>query len=216
MIETLDYSKIAYPIEGIPMTEKVIMKFSDLMTQADILDREDDLPLGVSADVVLRYLIYMFASGSPVKTAFPDILMRKQYVLKKLKIEASDGDGYSEMCLMSEDWIVNRFITFTRIQCSEDYGILSTAEILMARTQDMIIKTKDLGKAGDLDKYRKDLEGWRAMLVEARARILQEETSIVLQKGVTFSVKAETLGIMPEEYSRVYREKREVFPEIIP
>jgi hypothetical protein len=80
----------------------------------------------------------------------------------------------------------------------------------------MIIKTKDLGKAGDLDKYRKDLEGWRAMLVDARARIMQEETSIVLQKGITFSVKAETLGIMPEEYSRVYREKKEVFPEIIP
>lgn len=216
MKDILDYSKIAYNIEVIPIGEKVILHFGDLMSQAHIFDRDSDLPEGVDGDLVLRYLIYMFAPNTPVRQSFPDILMRKNYVLKKLGIQAEEKSGYSEMCLMSEQWILDRFIAFTRIQCSEDYGILATAEILMARTQETIVSTKDLGKAGDLDKYRKDLQGWREMLVEARARIMQEETSIVLQKAIMFSVKSETLGIQPEEYSRVFREKKEVFPDIIP
>ena len=81
MKETLDYSKIVYNIEVIPMGERVINYFDDLLTQAHILDREDDLPKGVDADIVLRYLIYMFAPQTPVKSAFPDILMRKKNYL---------------------------------------------------------------------------------------------------------------------------------------
>ena len=57
----LDFSKISYNIEGIPDDESVIYRFSDLANQAHILDRSDDLPEGVSADKVVRYLIYMFA-----------------------------------------------------------------------------------------------------------------------------------------------------------
>jgi hypothetical protein len=45
---------------------------------------------------------------------------------------------------------------------------------------------------------------------------MNDETSITLQKAITFSVRAENLGIQPEHYSRIWREKKEIFPEIIP
>jgi len=67
-------------------------------------------------------------------------------------------------------------------------------------------------KAGDYGKYREDLEKWRLTLVQARERILKEESSIRAQRAVTFSVKAQNMGISPEEVARVFREKKEVFP----
>ena len=45
---------------------------------------------------------------------------------------------------------------------------------------------------------------------------MNDEVSITLQKAITFSVRAENLGIQPEHYARVWREKKEIFPDIIP
>jgi len=214
----LDFTKISYNIEGIPDDEAVIYRFSDLASQAHILDRSDDLPEGVSADKVVRYLIYMFAPGTPVKDAYPDINQRKRYTLNKLNIMVDDTDpenGYAQLCMMNVDWAVERYITFTRLQCSEDYSIMSTADIRIAALQRALL-TQPVDRSNDDKNFQAGLESWRQTLVDARSRIMNDEVSITLQKAITFSVRAENLGIQPEHYARVWREKKEIFPEVIP
>lgn len=214
----LSYDKIAYNIENIPETEKCIEHFPDLMTQAHVFEA-DDVPEGVSTDKVLRYLIYMFAPHTPVRDAFPSIDKRKKYVLNKLNIlgdeENEINEGYSDMCLMKSSWIILRFLAFTRLQKSEDYGIMATAELRMAELQKALL-TVGIDKSTDDTNYQKGLEGWRVQMVAARDRIMAGESSLVLQQSITFSVRADTLGISIEEVARVFREKGEVFNEIIP
>jgi hypothetical protein len=215
----LDFSKIAYNIENIPEEESVVHRFSDLASQAHIFDRSDDLPSGVDADKVLRYLIYMFAPGTPVREAYPDINQRKRYTLNKLNIVVDENDttdeGYVQLCLMNAEWAVDRYIAFTRLQCSEDYSIMSTADIRIAALQRALL-TQPVDRSNDDKNFQEGLERWRQTLVSARTRIMNEESSVMLQKSITFSVRAENLGIQPEHYSRVWREKKEIFPEIIP
>jgi hypothetical protein len=214
----LDFSKIAYNIEAIPEGQAVIYGFSDLASQSHVFDRSDDLPHGVDADKVLRYLIYMFAPGTPVRDAYPDINQRKRYTLNKLNIVIDENDtdeGYAQLCLMNATWAVERYIAFTRLQCSEDYSIMSTADIRIAALQRALL-TQPVDKSGDDKNFQEGLERWRQTLVDARGRIMNDETSITLQKAITFSVRAENLGIQPEYYARVWREKKEIFPDVIP
>lgn len=213
----LDFSRSVYPIEDIPDHESVVERFSDLMSQAHVF-MNPDMPKGVDADKVMRYLIYMFGPGTPVQKALPDLAQRKQYVLKKLGLLESDDketEGYSGLCLMNEDWAIERFICFTRLSCSEDYLMMNTAELQIAAMQRGILSTS-VSKAAEYKAYQEGLEKWRQTLVDARTRVMNEEISLVLQRSVTFSVRAETLGIRAEEYSRIWRDKREIFPEIIP
>lgn len=213
----LDYSRIAYPIEGIPDDEQVIEKFPDLLSKADVFCR-DDVPEGVDTDKVLRYLIYMYAPGTPLDE-IPDIPARKNYVLKKLGImEGDDEDvlsGYGEMCAINKPWIVERFITFTSFHCSIDYGIMHTAMIRVQTIQKALL-TAEIDKSTDDSNYQKGLEGWRVKYEEARERITKGEQSVILQRAMNFMISAKTLGISPEEFSRVWREKKEIFPEVIP
>lgn len=214
----LDYSRIAHNIDNIPDSEKVIDHFSDLSSQAHVLDREDDLPDGVEADKVLRYLILMFSPNTPVRDAYPDINQRKKYCLLKLNLLSGDdaaSDGYSQMCMMNEEWIIERFITFTRLFCSEDYTIMATAEARIEAMQRSLM-TLDSSKSQDDKNYQEGLERWRKTLVDARNRIMNDESSIVLQRSITFSVRSESLGLEPESWSRVWREKKDIFTEVIP
>lgn len=211
----LDFSKIAYNIENVPEDDDVIDRFPDLGLKGDVFMREDDLPSGVTADKVLRYLIYMFAPGTPVRDAFPDINQRKKYTLNKLNIDLDIDEGYTELCMMNAAWAVERFIVFTRLQCSEDYGIMETGLQRSAALQTALL-TQSIDKSNDDKNFQEGLERWRDTVVRARERIMQDETSLVLQKGITFSASTASLGIQPEEYTRVWREKREIFPEIVP
>src|SRR5690606_12903526 len=176
-----------------------------------IFAREDDLPEGVDADKVMRYLIYMFAPNTPLRAYFPDIHNRKRYVLKRLGISADEDvptDGYGQMCLMNQPWIIERFIAFTRLHCSEDYAIMATAELRINALMRKLMEA-EIDKSSDDTNYQKGLESWRATIAECRKRIMQDESSIALQRSITFSVKAETLGLKPEEYSRVWREHKD-------
>lgn len=211
----LDFSRIAYFIEDAAEEENVIDRFSDLKLQAEVFEAEDDLPEGVSADKVLRYLIYMYAPNSPIKDAFPDINNRKKYTFNKLNIDHEEVVGYSELALMNQEWAIKRFVAFTRLQCSEDYGLLETSLQRMATLQAAIL-SQAVDKSTDDKNYQEGLERWRTTGSAARSRIMQDETSVTLQKAVTFSASASSLGIRPEEYTRVWRDKKELWNEIIP
>lgn len=210
----LDYSRIAYNIESIPEGEKCIEHFPDLMTQAHIFEA-DDLPEDVDSDKVLRYLIYAFAPGTPLRNAIPHLDKRRKFILGKLNLLAEAQGGYGEMCLINKPWIIERFIAFTRLQQSEDYAILSSAEVMIDKIQRKLLDV-DIDKAGDSVKYNNDLEAWRKTFSEARERIMNEEKSVELARGITFSVKAESLGLSPEETAKVWRATGKIFEDVIP
>lgn len=211
----LDFSKIAYNIEDIPEHEDVLDRFSDLALQSHVFGRSDDLPDGVSADKVLRYIIYMFSPGTPVTSAFADIDKRKKYVLFKLNIDLEEMPYYAGMCLMNEPWAVDRYIAFMQMQCSEDFGVFSSALIMMTNIQREMLVTK-FDKTTDFKNLQGGLESWRDTAVSARERLMHDESSLVLQKAITFSATASGLGIQPEEYTRVWRDKKEIFPDVVP
>lgn len=213
-----DFSVTPYNIEAIPDGDSVVAHFSDLQLLAHVFAREDDLPEGVDPDKVMRYLIYMFSPNTPLRAYFPDINNRKRYVLQRLNISADEGvetDGYGQMCLMNKPWIIERFIAFTRLHCSEDYAIMATAELRIHALMKKLMEA-EIDKSNDDTNYQKGLESWRATINECRKRIMHDESSLALQRSITFSVKAESLDLKPEEYSRIWREKKDIFEGIIP
>lgn len=211
----LDFSSIAYNIEGIPEDKDVIEVFPDLMARAEIFE-DDDVPEGVSKDKTLRYLIYMHSPFSPVVSTFPDINQRRKWTVNKLGIEEKNGETpYKGLILMEEPWAISRFIAFTELQCSEDYAIIETCRYRMAALQREML-TKGIEKSNDDSNYQKALEGYRQMIVDARKRIMNAEDSVKLEKSITFSLTQKMLDIQPEVYTRIWRDKKEIFPEIIP
>jgi len=163
-------------------------------------------------------LIYMFDEKTPVKEAYPDINQRKRFVLNKINVQADEdivGDGYGQMCLMNQPWIIERFIAFTRLTGSEDYGILETALTRIAAMQKGLLLL-DVSKATDDKNYQEGLERWRETATRARERIMQDEQSLALQRSLTFIVSSQSLGIRPEEYTREWRNRKDIFSDIVP
>jgi len=217
IVKESDFSRAVYNIEGIPADQDCINQFPDLLSLAHIFMREDDLPEGVSPDKVLRYLIYMFGPGNPIRDLFVgNIERRKQWTLNKLNIEIAEGEteGYAEMCAMNKPWIADRFIAFCHFFKSADYAMIATADIRMAKYQKMILLA-DINKAQDEGYYVANLEKWRNAIDKSVANILDGETSKRLEESVVYTIKTDSLGIMPEEFTRAWRDG-ELFNEIIP
>lgn len=208
-----------YRIDHIPDTEKVISHFEDLMLLAHIFDNETDLPEGVSADKVLRYLIYMYSPGTPVRNELTDLEKRKQYCLLKINVLNSEEedvvDGYGEMCAMKDAWIIERFMAFTGLQKSVDYGLLFTLEERSAKIQKYLL-TAGIDKATDDKNLMDGLDRVITKLKETLDRITEGETSIALQREIMFSIQKKRLGIAPEDSSREFREKGILYTDIVP
>jgi len=210
---------MSYYIENIPDDKDVITEFKDLVSLAHVFMEEKDLPEGVSADKVLRYLIYMYDPNTPLRTEIPDIKKRKQFVLKKLNL-LTEGDtevpeGYSQMCMMNQEWIVKRFVAFTKFFKSIAYEKLLVAEERYAQMNHLIL-TSVIDKATDDKNLQTGRKAWYEDMKEALAEIMHGETSKKLEEEIVFTVKIANLGLRPEEYTREYKETKTVFPDIIP
>ncbi len=215
----MEYEKMQYYIEDVPDNENVIEKFPDLVSKAETFMMESDLPKDVSADKVMRYLIYMYDPNTPLRNEIPDIKKRKQFALTKLNIvKAGDvevPEGYSEMCGMNKEWIVTRFIAFTKFFKSMAYEKLLVAEERYAQMNNLIL-TSVIDKATDDKNLQTGRKAWYEDIKEALQEIMDGETSKRLEENIVFTVKMESIGLRPEEYSREYREKGELFKGIIP
>lgn len=215
----MEYEKMQYFIENIPDNENVIEKFPDLLAQAHVFMGDSDLPQGVSADKVMRYLIYMYDPNTPLRREIPDIKKRKQFALTKLNIvKAGDvevPDGYSEMCGMNKDWIVTRFIAFTKFFKSMAYEKLLVAEERYAQMNNLIL-TSVIDKSSDDKNLQAGRKAWYDDIKEALTEIMDGEVSKRLEESIVFTVKMESMGLRPEEYSREYRETGNLFSDIIP
>lgn len=208
-----------YFIENVPDDQNVIERFPDLLAQAHVFMNESDLPSDVSADKVMRYLIYMYDPNTPLRREIPDIKKRKQFALTKLNIvKAGDievPEGYSEMCGMNKDWIVTRFIAFTKFFKSMAYEKLLVAEERYAQMNNLIL-TSVIDKATDDKNLQTGRKAWYDDIKEALQEIMDGETSKRLEESIVFTVKMESMGLRPEEYSREYRETGNLFSDIIP
>lgn len=215
---TIDYSRMSYPIEGMPDTERIVERFPDLTALSHVFDN-DDVPDGVDNDKVLRYLIYMFAPGTPLRTEIPDFKMRKQFVLRKINIEANEdgqvADGYGEMCLMRQDWIIDRFIAFTRLFRITAYEKLAFAEVRNSQLAKAILKS-EIDKATDDKNFQAGRAGWYKDIDDALKEIMDGETSRRAEEKITYRVKMDNLGLRPEEFTREYKDTGTVFKDIIP
>lgn len=213
------FESMFYYIEDVPEGESVVEKFPDLSSRADVFMREDDLPDGVSGDKVMRYLIYMFSPNTPIRKEIPDFNSRKKFVLNKINLDVDQygkiSEGYSAMCAMSEEWIVRRFITFTKFFRTVAYEKLALADARKAQLAEFILTSK-VDKSSDDANIQKGLKGWEDDIKSALDEILQGEKSKSVEEAVLFSIRMDNLGIRPEEYTRFYRDNKYLFPEIIP
>jgi len=215
----MNYGPMAYYIEDVPEGESVVEKFPDLLAKADVFCREDDLPEGVDGDKVMRYLIYMFSPNTPLRIDIPDMNIRKNFALNKLNIEADElgeiPSGYSEMCMMNSEWIINRFMTFTRFFRSIAYEKLAIAEVRNFQLATYMLTSK-IDKSSDDKNFQQGRKGWYEDIKESLAEIMDGESSKRLEEEIVFKVKMESLGIRPEEFTRFYKDNKMVFPDIIP
>ena len=213
------FESMFYYIEDIPEGENVVERFADLSSLADVFLRTDDLPEGVDADKVMRYLIYMFSPNTPLRREIPDFNSRKKFVLKKINVDTDEhgnvSEGYALMCAMNEDWIVDRFIKFTKLFRSVEYEKLAVADARKAQLTHFILTSK-VDKSSDDANIQKGLKGWEDDIRSALEEILQGEKSKAIVEKISFSIKMDNLGIRPEEYTRFYKDNKYLFNEIIP
>lgn len=215
----MDFSSLKYRIDLIPEEEKCITHFPELMELAHVFDNSSDLPPDVTADKVLRYLIYMYDPKTPLSIQIPDLKKRKSMALKLINIDTNDAgevsQGYNELCCLNATWAIQRFVHFCMLH---DTGNLLSAhtnfEVMHQLTEKLLLDVKQ-GRPTDLKILRNEIDEARIAFEQALDRMLVNETNMKNIDYVKFTIRQNTLGIRPEEYIREYANRGDVFSSSI-
>lgn len=215
----MDFSSLKYRIDLIPEDEKCITRFPELMELAHVFDNSSDLPPDVTADKVLRYLVYMYDPKTPLSIQIPDLKKRKSMALKLINIDTNDAgevsQGYNELCCLNATWAIQRFVHFCMLHDTGNLLIAQTNfEVMHQLTEKLLLDVKQQ-KATDLKILRNEIDEARQAFEQALDRMLVNETNMKNIDYVKFTIRQNTLGIRPEEYIREYANRGDVFSSTI-
>lgn len=194
------YTKMKYRIDKVSASENVIFKFPDLSQHANIFASEINLPQGLTADFVMRYIILMYSPGSPGVDIYPMLSKRKTWALRELGVEPSiDGSfptEYNQLTLNKNESVRAKIVLFLRLQQPEDWAIMMRAEDMLYDLLAMELPEEPT----DQKNHIGNIESLRKQLSESRERFMQGEISKALENDITKFLAQDNLGIKPEEY----------------
>ena len=177
---------------------------------------------GLDNEVVMRYIIMMYALGSSYIDSYPKIGKRKTRIMETLNILPNKENKYeknvSDMLANKNQLILRKIAAFLTLQCSSDWAIMLKSQEDLEEILSMKLPedpNKQLARQKAIEEIRKQIE-------ECKKRILDSDKSALLEKEVSEFVAYSTLGLRPEERAmsgykedKPHKEKTgKIFPEV--
>lgn len=177
---------------------------------------------GLDNEVVMRYIIMMYALGSSYIDSYPKIGKRKTRIMETLNILPNKENKYeknvSDMLANKNQLILRKIAAFLTLQCSSDWAI-------MLKSQEDLEEILSMKLPEDASKQlarQKAIEEIRKMIEDCKKRMLEHDKSKLLEQEVSEFVAYSTLGLRAEERAmNGYKEDKphkeragKIFPEV--
>jgi hypothetical protein len=154
---------------------------------------------GLDNELVMRYIIMMYALGSSYIDSYPKIGKRKTKIMEMLNIVPNKENKYernvSDMLANKNRLILKKIAAFLTLQCSSDWAI-------MLKSQEELEEVLSMALPDDPNKQvarQKVIEEIRKQIENCKKRILENDKSLQLEKEVDEFVAYATLGLRVEE-----------------
>jgi hypothetical protein len=154
---------------------------------------------GLDNEVVMRYIIMMYALGSGYIDSYPKIGKRKTKIMEMLNIAPNKENKYdrnvSDMLANKNRLILKKIAAFLTLQCSSDWAI-------MLKSQEDLEEVLSMKLPDDPTKQvarQKAIEDIRRQIEDCKRRILENDKSKILEQEVSEFVAYATLGLRAEE-----------------
>ena len=185
---------------------EIFHKTEELM-KVEIVDESGDtkweerlVTLGsIDNDILMRYIIMMYAKGSEYVENYPKIGKRKTKVLEKLGV-SSDANNkfdkdYSDMLIGKNRLVQKKIAVFLTLQQPTDWAIMVKAQEDLEN-----ILSSPLPEDPQKQVQRlKAIEDSRKAIESCRERIMNADKSKLLEMEVDEFMAYTSLGIRPEE-----------------
>jgi hypothetical protein len=154
---------------------------------------------GLDNELVMRYIIMMYALGSSYIDSYPKIGKRKTKIMEMLNIFPNKENKYernvSDMLANKNRLILKKIAAFLTLQCSSDWAIMLKSQEDLEEVLSMKLPddpTKQVARQKAIEDIRKQIE-------ECKKRMLENEKSKILEQEVSEFVAYATLGLRVEE-----------------
>jgi hypothetical protein len=215
---TKNYGNIRYPFHRLDESESVVNSFPDLnavpifhaTSHPFIVTEEDDRgkPVrrtinvdlgGLDNEFVMRYIILMYSAGSPAIEKYPQIGKRKTWVLDELGVQTDQFNKYDnkylDLLLNQNRLILRKLSTFLTLQQPADWAIMLKSQEDLQEVLGTPMPEDPLKQSHRV----KTVELLRQAISESRTRILDGETSRLIESDIDEFMAYTSLGIRPEE-----------------
>lgn len=214
----MDFSKLKYRVDQVPDSKSIVMSYPDLGRLAHIFSSQGDMPMELTPDFVMRYIILMYAPGSPFVTDFSELKTRKAKVLAYLNVKV-EGKAqlpahYNNLIAFKYGSVVDKAVLFLRLCKNHEWALLRAAE-----EKQFLLISQMFTKFADVQDEKRLQDAIKAnmeMLKSLKESIVDREKSLELDEGVSQYLAEENLGIDPETYIVQYGESGTVFPSVMP
>jgi hypothetical protein len=210
MFDKLDFDKMTYKIYG---NKKTVKDFADFAPYVGEFLR-DDLPHGLDADMVFRYLCYMYDPNSPGINQYPDLKRRKAWAMQMFNIEPPYNETIDAMLRWSLKPVNKRAVLFMLVVGGEKYAmwqhLLEKQQQLMEAEINFDDKDAVMAENTKIEIIKKV----NKELIEAKTAFLNGEKSMELEKELMNFTLKDSLGLRPEEYIRNFEREGHPFPEM--
>ena len=193
-----DYKNLRYNFSKLKVGESVLDAFQEL-SEVPIFHETKGLPEGLDNEFVMRYVILMYANGSPAVDKFPNIGKRKTWVMKELGVKQKDNnefdDVYQDLLLNKNTLILQKKAAFMMLQSPSDWQIwMNASEQLYNMLQTPVPSDDKAAKERVLL-----INELNAQIETHREKVLRFETSVIMEDALTKFMAVTTLGLRPEE-----------------
>lgn len=177
---------------------------------------------GLDNELVMRYIIMMYALGSNYIDSYPKIGKRKTKIMEMLNIFPNNENKYeknvSDMLANKNKLILRKIAAFLTLQCSSDWAILLKSQEELEEVLSLELPTdpnKQVARQKVIEEIRKQIEN-------CKKRILENDKSLQLEKEVDEFVAYSSLGLRVEErvmlnfkIEKPHKEKAgKIYPEV--
>lgn len=214
----MDFSKLRYRVDQIPDNKSVVMQYPELGRLSHIFSEQGDMPIALTPDFVMRYIILMYAPGSPFVTDFSELKTRKAKVLGFLNVKIGSKDElpahYNGLVGFKYAEVIRKTVLFLRLCKNHEWALLRAAEEKQFMLlESMFTKFEDVQ---DEKRLQDAIMANKKLLDDLKVSLLEREKAVELDEGVSHYLAEENLGIDPETYIVQYGESGTVFPSIVP
>jgi hypothetical protein len=193
-----NYDGIAYPFHKLKAGVSVLEAYKDL-AEIPIFHVTDGLPNGLDNEFVMRYIILMYAKGSPAIDKFPHMGRRRSWVMLELGVPMNEDKTfpkeYDVLLLNKNALILQKKCAFLSLQNPSSWQIwLNATEQLHDLLQTEV--PSDPKVAGERVKLINELN---SQIEYHRDRVKQHETSMAIENALQTFMAVTLQGLRPEE-----------------